>query len=235
MPLQTLRFDRCHSLWLPLIKKYRNNFKVMSKLNFKEGKKYTFSDYLDFNNPPAEIAHEFGYQFDTQILNFPLVKKLEISEIKKLQDIFYENLPKITLTSEMAKRNFMIAPLLWEIIRHVNATINVEYPIEVDEKLGGLLDYLICSEQEIIIIEAKKGDIDKGFNQLIVELIAMDKYQHDNEALPCMHGAVSIGELWRFGILIRQKKNILKDLHTYRVPEDLESIFSIMVGILTKA
>ncbi len=191
----------------------------MGKLNFKEGKKYTFSDYFDFNNPPEEIANEFGYQFDTQILEFPLAKELESSEIKKLQATFYENLPKITLNSEMAKRDFMIAPLLWEIIRHVKAKINVEYPIEIDDKLGGILDYLIYSEQEIIIIEAKKGDMEKGFNQLIAELIAMDKYQSDNES--DLYGAVSIGELWRFGILNRKGKNILRDLHTYRVPEDI--------------
>ncbi|MEN8216340.1 MAG: hypothetical protein ABFS56_08175 [Pseudomonadota bacterium] len=127
----------------------------------------------------------------------------------------------------------MIAPLLWEIIRHVKAKINVEYPIEIDDKLGGLLDYLVHSEQEIIIIEAKKGEL--GFNQLIAELIAMDKYQSDNESPEFLYGVVSIGELWRFGILNRKTKKILKDLHTYRVPEDIESIFSIIVGILKKA
>ncbi len=206
----------------------------MSQLNFKEGKKYTFSDYFDFNNPPEEIANEFGYQFETQILDFANAKVFEIGEIKKLQAIFYENLPKISLNSEMAKRYFMIAPLLWEIIRHVKAKINVEYPIEIDEKLGGMLDYLIRSEQEIIVIEAKKGDLEKGFNQLIAELIAMDKYQRDNESLKFLYGAVSIGELWRFGILNRAKKNILRDLHTYRVPEDIEDIFSIIIGILKK-
>ncbi len=205
----------------------------MGKLNFKEGKKYTFIDYFDFNNPPEEIANEFGYQFDTQILEFPLAKELESSEIKKLQATFYENLPKITLNSEMAKRDFMIAPLLWEIIRHVKAKINVEYPIEIDDKLGGILDYLIYSEQEIIIIEAKTGDMEKGFNQLIAELIAMDKYQSDNESY--LYGAVSIGELWRFALLNRKGKNILRDLHTYRVPEDIEELFSIIIGILKKA
>ncbi|OAD22663.1 hypothetical protein THIOM_001521 [Candidatus Thiomargarita nelsonii] len=205
----------------------------MGKLNFKEGKKYTFSDYFDFNNPPEEIANEFGYEFDTQAIDFSLANEPPVSEIKKLQEIFYENLPKITLN--MAKRDFMIAPLLWEIIRHVKAKINVEYPIEIDDKLGGLLDYLVHSEQEIIIIEAKKGDLDKGFNQLITELIAMDKYQGDNESLEFLYGAVSIGELWRFGILNRKAKNILRDLHTYRVPEDIEAIFSIIVGILQKA
>jgi hypothetical protein len=205
----------------------------MGKLNFKAGKKYTFSDYFDFNNLPEEIASEFGYQFETQIIDFSHAKALNIGEIKKLQAVFYENLPKISLHSEMAKREFMIAPLLWEIIRHVKAKINVEYPIEIDDKLGGLLDYLICSEQEIIIIEAKKGDIDKGFNQLIAELIAMDKYQSDNESKTLIYGAVSIGELWRFGILNRKTKKILRDLHTYRVPEDIEDLFSIMVNILT--
>jgi hypothetical protein len=207
----------------------------MGKLNFKEGKKYTFSDYFEFNNPPEEIANEFGYEFDTQTIDFSLADEPPVNEIKKLQEIFYENLPKITLNSEMAKREFMIAPLLWEIIRHVKAKINVEYPIEIDDKLGGLLDYLVRSEQEIIIIEAKKGDLDKGFNQLIAELIAMDKYQGDSDSPEFLYGVVSIGELWRFGILNRKGKNILRDLHTYRVPEDIEGIFSIIVGILKKA
>ena len=205
----------------------------MGKLNFKEGKKYTFSDYFDFNNLPEEIAHEFGYQLDTQILEFTPANSYDVNEIKKLKAIFYENLPKISLNSEMAKRDFMIAPLLWEIIRHVKAKIYVEHLIEIDEKLGGILDYLICSEQEIIVIEAKKGDSDKGFNQLIAELIAMDKYQHDTESPAFLYGAVSIGELWRFGILKRKEKHILRDLHTYRVPEDIEDLFSIIIGILT--
>jgi len=61
----------------------------------------------------------------------------------------------------------------------------------------------------------------------------MDKYWSDNESKLLIYGAVSIGELWRFGILNRKNKNILRDLHTYRVPEDIEDLFSIMVGILT--
>ncbi len=205
----------------------------MGKLNFKKGKKYTFSDYFYFNNLPEEIANEFGYSFDTKILNFSLVKDFKAKEIKQLQTIFYENLPKISLNSEMAKRDFMIAPLLWEIIRHVNAKIKVEYPIEIDQKLSGFLDYFLHSDQEIIIIEAKKGDLDKGFNQLIAELIAMDKYQTENKELKFIYGIVSIGEVWRFGILNRNTKHISQDLHTYRLPEDIENIFSIIVGILT--
>lgn len=32
-------------------------------------------------------------------------------------------------------------------------------------------------KQELIIIEAKNGDLDKGFNQLAAEMIALDQYE----------------------------------------------------------
>ncbi len=206
----------------------------MGKSIFKKDKKYTFTDYFDMNNPTEEIAFEFGYSFDTKILDLPVAKKVDREEIMKWQENFYEILPKITLNSEMAKREFMIAPVLWGIIRHVKAKINVEYPIEIDDKLGGSLDYLIRSGQELIVIEAKKGDLDKGFNQLTAEMIALDKYEEEGSP-ELLYGAVSIGELWRFGVLERKAKNIYKDLHTYRVPEDMEKVFIIILGILQKS
>jgi len=203
----------------------------MGKLVFKAGKKYTFSDYFEFNNPTEEIANEFGYSFETKTLELPLAIINNPEEILALQNKFYQILPNINLNSEMAKREFMIAPVLWGVMSHVKAKIKVEYPIEIDDKLGGLLDYLINSQQELIVIEAKKGDLDKGFNQLVSEMIALDKYE-PQEKLKFIYGAVSIGELWRFGILERKNQSIQRDLHTYRIPEDIEKIFSILVGIL---
>jgi hypothetical protein len=91
------------------------------------------------------------------------------------------------------------------------------------------LDYLIRSKQNLIIIEAKKGDIDKGFNQLAAELIALDKYEDEKSYL--IYGAVTIGELWRFAILNRKTKYITKDIQNFTIPEDVETIFRILVGI----
>lgn len=206
----------------------------MGKSIFKKDKKYTFVDYFDMNVPTEEIAFEFGYSFDTKKLDLPVAKNVDRKEISKLQQSFYEVLPKITLNSEMAKREFMIAPVLWGIIRHAKAKINVEYPVEVDDKLSGYVDYLVRSGQELIVVEAKKGDLDKGFNQLTAEMIALDKYE-DKDSPELLYGAVSIGELWRFGVLERKAKNIHKDLHTYRVPEDMEKVFAIILGILQKS
>lgn len=203
----------------------------MSKSIFKEDKKYTFSDYFDLSNPTEEIANAFGYSFTTKALDLPVSTDMDKNVIVTLQQDFYEILPKVTLNSEIAKRDFMIAPILWVIIRYAKAKINVEYQIDIDHRLSGSLDYLIRSNQEIIIIEAKKGDLDKGFNQLTAEMIALDMYEQTG--VPgSLYGAVSIGELWRFGILDRTGKNIYRDLHTYRVPEDIEKVFMVILGIL---
>jgi hypothetical protein len=219
---------------LGFLKNYVCRDTKMGKVIFKEEKKYTFSDYFDFINPTEEIADAFGYSFTTKILDLPVATDIDKDVIVTLQEDFYEILPKITLNSEMAKRDFMIAPILWGVIRYAKAKINVEYQIDIDNRLSGSLDYLIRSNQEIIVIEAKKGDIDKGFNQLIAEMIALDMYEE--EGLPgSLYGAVSIGELWRFGVLDRKEKNIYRDLHTYRVPEDVEKVFMVILGILQKA
>ena len=221
--LSNHRYDVCHS------SKFLSH--TVGKLIFKKDKKYTFADYFDFQHLPEEIAAEFGYSWEAKRLDFPRTKAIAPADIVPWQERFYEVLPKITLTSEMAKRDFLIAPVLWEMIRHVPAKIHVEYPLEIDDKLGGSLDYLIRSKQALIVIEAKKGDLEKGFNQLTVEMIALNQ-QEPAEVSEQIYGAVSIGELWRFGILERKTKHIYKDLHTYRVPEDIEKLFLILIGIL---
>ncbi len=60
----------------------------------------------------------------------------------------------------------------------------------------------------------------------------MDKYEDDKETSEVIYGAITMGELWRFGILDRRSKAISKDLHTYRVPEDFERLFLVILGIL---
>lgn len=202
----------------------------MKKSILKEGKKYTFRDYFDMNNPTEEIVGEFGYSFTFEVTDFPQSESYNKEIIKNLKETYYTILPKITLTSEIAKREFLIAPILLELVRTTESKVHVEYPIELDDKLSGLLDYLIRSKQELIVIEAKKGDMDKGFNQLSVELIALDKYE--NSELPKFYGAITVGDIWRFSILKRKEKLIIKDIHSYRIPEDIENVFSILKGIV---
>ena len=202
----------------------------MSKSILKKGRKYTFKDYFDLSNPTDEIVEELGYSFSMEVLELPEDKNFPDEIVKNLQEIYYQIIPKITLTSEIAKREFLISPLLLEVVKNTDSRINVEYPIEVSEILGGSLDYLIRSKQEIIVIEAK-SDLDRGFTQLAAELIALDQYEEHPER-SFIFGAITIGDVWRFGILNRKDKSLIKDIHSYRIPEDTKKVLSILVGIL---
>lgn len=76
--------------------------------------------------------------------------------------------------------------------RQIDAKLYVEYPVEADEYLNGSTDYVVRATQEIIIIiEAKRGDLERGFNQLAAELIAIDKYE-EPQAFHQLYGAITI-------------------------------------------
>jgi hypothetical protein len=205
----------------------------MKKSIFQENRKYTFSDYFDMVNPIDEIVGEFGYSFSIEGLDLPRYTDYDPGVIQRLNDIFYTVFPKITLTSEIAKREFLIAPIMVELARNADVRINTEYLLNIDDRLGGSLDYLVKARQELIVIEAKKKDIDSGFNQLAVELIALDKYE-DNRREGFLYGAVTLGDIWKFGILDRGKKHIVKNIHSHTIPDDIEQVFSILMGIINK-
>ena len=85
----------------------------------------------------------------------------------------------------------------------------------------------------MLIIEAKQGDLQKGFTQLAVELVALDQWTDSTSSQ--LYGAASLGDIWRFGFLNRSTKQVTQDLNLYRVPADLEELVSIIVAILTDA
>ena len=195
----------------------------------KKDKKYTFSDYFELNNPTKEIIEEFGYKYSFEILKLPKSSK-DIGNLERLKQTYIKKLPLISLNSEMAKREFYISPLLLELLEYIQAQINIEYPLNGGENLSGNIDYLIKFTNNIIILEAKKGDLERGFNQLAVELIALDKSLENEQEL--LYGAITLGDVWRFGVLERKNKVIKKDMEAYTLISDLNDIILILIGIL---
>ncbi|OLT59263.1 hypothetical protein [Moorena bouillonii] len=204
----------------------------MKKSIFKENRKYTFSDYFAMTNPTEEIVGELGYSFAIEAIDLPKSSNYDLDIIQNLNHTYYTIIPKISLTSEIAKREFLIAPLILEIAKLLPVKVNVEYPLDINDQLGGALDYLLKSSQNLIIIEAKKKDIDGGFNQLAAELIALDKYE-ESESIEILYGAVTLGDIWKFGTLDRKRKHIGKTIQSQTIPRDTEEIFSILIGILS--
>jgi hypothetical protein len=92
------------------------------------------------------------------------------------------------------------------------------------------LDYYLYADHKLLVVEAKNADLARGFTQLAVELIALNEWSDSDT--PILQGAVSTGDVWQFGLLNRQDKQITQDLNLYRVPADLEELLRILVASL---
>ncbi|MGK7946840.1 MAG: hypothetical protein AB4058_20460 [Microcystaceae cyanobacterium] len=191
---------------------------------------YTFSKIFELNVEVDELVKDFGYTFARKRLNLPQYQG-KLSRLTELEERIVCILPNVLLSSEIARREILIAPVITDLVYYTNAQLRIEYSLKVSEQLQGSLDYLLHHQNHVIVIEAKKGDLDYGFNQLATQMIALDQWL-ENDASSIL-GAVTTGSIWQFGCLNRVDKHIEQALESYRVPEDLEHLMGILVQSLT--
>jgi hypothetical protein len=190
---------------------------------------YTFSDYLKFIKYAEDLLSYFGYSFQRQECTLPHSHQ-ELEHLDDLKLRFKGILPYISMTSEAARREFLIAPILMEAVYHTHAQLKVEFYLTVTDQLKGIIDYYLEAKNNCLIIEAKDGDLEKGFIQLAAEMVALDQWLET--PTQTLYGAVSIGNVWQFGILKRDTKLFIQDLNLLRVPTDLEELLKVLRGIL---
>lgn len=176
---------------------------------------------------PEDILADLGYKLLTARLVLPRTR-LVLSWEAELQARLERSLMVVTLTSETARRETLVAPILLDVAHHCHAQLRIEYPLSVSDWLKGNLDYLMRSIQSMVVIEAKKDDLTRGFTQLAAELIALAQSQ----SLASVYCAVTIGNAWRFGYLDAVNKTITQDIALYRIPDDLSQVMGTLVGIL---
>jgi len=202
----------------------------MSKVPILDPEKsYTFRSYFEMAYEPEDILAELGYSFGRRNLNVPQFEGT-LDRLENLKSRIAESLPYVSLTSEAARRELLIAPILLDVLHYTQAQLRIEYPLKVNDRLKGDLDYYLYSRSKILVVEAKNADLSRGFTQLAVELIALDIWTDSDE--PMLTGAVSTGDIWQFGLCDRAQKQITQDLNLYRVPSDLEPLLRIIVAVL---
>ena len=202
----------------------------MLKSIIDPNKSYTFNDYFELNIPIADLLAYFGYTKQNEQYQFAK-STADLSSFAPLKEQLVAFLRITNLTTEASKREVLIAPILLHLGVYLQATLEIEYPLNVSKQLKGKLDYYLPHKNNLLIIEAKHDDLARGFTQLAVELIALDKWL-DEDGKP-LHGAVSIGNVWQFAILNRTTKLIIQDINLYRVPADLFELLQILIAILT--
>lgn len=203
-------------------------------VDYEVTKLRTFQDYFKVNLPADEIGVLLGYVYKRQALNLTAIGAkqtgIDASRIENLVERIKEGLEHVGMSSEMARREFLVAPILLEVIHYTNARVYVEYSVKASDSLQGSLDYLFKSEQQLLVVEAKNGDLQRGFHQLMAELAALDLKQTTDA--PHLYGIVSMGDGWQFGLLDRPNKLIIQDTEFYSVPMNTELLIRMMVGIL---
>jgi hypothetical protein len=192
-------------------------------------KSYTFSDYFKMRLRTEEVLGYFGYSKQNEQTDLPMFTG-ELPQLQSLADKINEVLIHISLENEITRREFLLAPIMFEVRHLTHAKLNSEYWIEINNQLKGSLDYYLKRENELLVVEAKNADLTRAFTQLAVELVAVDMAGETDKNT--IYGAVSTGQEWQFGRLDREKKRFFQDIKTYTVPSNLEEIMRILVGIL---
>lgn len=202
----------------------------MSRLPLLDpNRSYTFSNYFELGFAVDDLVAEFGYSFARKFLDLPQYSG-RLDRITDLKQRIEEVLPYVDLENEATRREMLIAPVVTDLIHYSRAKLRIEYSIKVDNKLQGNLDYYLRTQTNLIVIEAKQADINRGFTQLATEMIALDRWTDSTQTE--ILGAVTTGNVWQFGILYRQTQLIEQAINLYRVTEELEVVLRILLAAL---
>ncbi|MDJ1180259.1 hypothetical protein PJF56_15450 [Roseofilum sp. BLCC_M91] len=190
---------------------------------------YTFSPIFDLNIDPQDLAEEFGYSLERSLLHLPQYPG-ELYLLEQTRSHIERVLPHVSLTTETSRRQVLVAPVLLDLVRYTKSCLRIEYPLTV-KPLQGILDYLLRTESQLLVLEAKKEDLNRGFTQLMAKMIALDRWEKTPNQ-PILIGAVTTGFIWKFGRLDREQKHFQEGLDSYRLLEDLEPLLRILIRTL---
>lgn len=137
-----------------------------------------------------------------------------------------------TLGTEKARSEFIIAPILFDLRKslapHLGLFSGTDFTVAPEEGLNGICDFLLtrssvletelstAASKEILIkapvivvIEAKKGDLNAGLGQCAAEMVAAQRFNTEaKEDIEHIYGTVTTGTQWQFLNLTGQELNI---------------------------
>ncbi|MGD1864803.1 MAG: hypothetical protein ACFB0D_09625 [Phormidesmis sp.] len=194
--------------------------------------------YSDFSL--SQVKKEFALVETTGCL-FPQNIALEPSEW--LSETLRHSLTlAISSSSEKARSEFIIAPILIEIKRRNSQKIAIHsgerLDIDSDQGLKGECDFILSRgpvsstiETPIIsLVEAKKNDIKIGLGQCVAQMIGAQRFnQAEGNDILTIYGCVTTGEDWQF--LMLEDNRVIIDTQRYYInePQKVLGIFQKIV------
>jgi hypothetical protein len=188
--------------------------------------------------------------------SFTLTQVKQQFELNVVTEVFFVDLPPLTpgdwltnllkksaplaatLGTEKVRSELIIAPLLFEFRELLDCQISLfsgnDFSIDIESGLNGVCDFLltrsvsefVIEAPAIIIIEAKKGELNAGWGQCAAEMVAAQKFNAANgQEVPTIYGSVTTGTQWQF--LKLTGKDLTIDVTEYSL-DPLDRILGIL-------
>jgi hypothetical protein len=156
-----------------------------------------------------EVEEKFALQLQSALF----IPELEpVTPSDWLQQTLKITLPLArTAGSEKARSEFIIAPILAELIGLTHNSISIfsgkEFTVDKELGLSGICDFLISqgsiqfkiNAPVIALVEAKKGVLEDGWGQCLAEMVAARKFnEHRGRPMKYIYGIITSGSLWNF-------------------------------------
>jgi hypothetical protein len=164
--------------------------------------------YSDFNLGSVEKA--FGLTISDRVNLFGDLPELASSAW--LQETLDYNLPiALGSNTEKARSELIITPILVELRKQLNSQIGlfsgIDFTVDSSRGLNGNCDFIISQSPQllllrapvIMLVEAKRENINAGLGQCIAEMVAAQIYnQREETEVANIYGVVTTGEIWKF-------------------------------------
>ncbi len=192
---------------------------------------------MAYNNFTLQDVTE---QFELSLSGAPFCQDLPVAVPSELfLAIFQEWFPLAQQArSEKAKSELLISPVLLEVRKLVHNSVELfsgeEFSVDRERGLNGFCDFLLSKSTTpflieapvVMLVEAKRGELDLGLGQCIAEMVAAQLFNmNKGRAIPVIYGSVTSGRLWQF--LKLEGKNVTIDVNEYQITP-VERILGIL-------
>lgn len=196
--------------------------------------------YSDFTL--KKVKTDFHLETVENISLFSDITGVETSEL--LTTTLERNVPlALSINTEKARSELIVINILVEVKEMLSEKISlfsgVDFTVDKERGLNGYCDYIMSQSSEqlyidtplVTIVEAKNENIISGIGQCIAEMYAARLYNEQEDIhLPCIYGAVTSGDEWKFLKLSGDTAYI--DKPSYYL-SDIQKIIGILVDMFT--
>lgn len=198
--------------------------------------------YSDFTL--KKVKAEFQLKTVESVSLFDEVPEAEISSY--LATTLTRNVQlALSINTEKARSELIIINILVEAKEMMAESISlfsgIDFTVDRERGLSGFCDYILSQSAEqlyldvpvLAVVEAKNEDIISGLGQCIAEMYAAKLYnEKENRLLPCIYGAVTTGDEWKF--LKLAEDTVFIDKPSYYI-SSIGKIMGILAHMLGKA